>query len=60
MMLWKNLKPGTIVDACVGASRRRAEKLEAAGAGPEPAAADRRPTGPETGKTAPEAVQPAE
>lgn len=59
MMLWKNLKASTIVDACVGVSRRRAEKLEAAGAGREPSAADRQP-GPETGKTVPEAIQPAE
>lgn len=59
MMLWKNLKASTIVDACVGVSRRRAEKLEAAGAGRDLSSADR-PTGPETGKTAPEATQPAE
>ena len=59
MMLWKSLKPVTIVDACVGLSRRRAEKLEAAGAGLNLSSADR-PTGPETGKAAPEAIQPAE
>lgn len=59
MMLWKNLKPGTIVDACVGLSRRRAEKFEAAAAGRDLSSADR-PPGAETGKTAPEAIQPAE
>ena len=59
MMLWKNLKASTIVDACVGVSRRRAERLEAAGVRREPSAADQR-SGPETGKAAPEAIQPAE
>lgn len=63
MMLWKNLKPGTIVDACVGMSRRRAEKLEAAEAGADRPAAGERP-GPEIRKTAPESIresiQPAE
>ena len=59
MMLWKSLKPGMIVDACVGASRRRAEKLEAAGVRREPSAADQR-SGPETVKAAQESIQPAE
>ena len=59
MMLWKSLKAGTIVDACVGVSRRRAEKLEAAEAGADRPAAGERP-GPEIGKAAPEAIQPAE
>ena len=59
MMLWKNLKAGTIVDACVGVSRRRAEKLEAAEAGADRPAAGERP-GREIGKAAPEAIQPAE
>ena len=59
MMLWKNLKASTIVDACVGASRRRAEKLEATGQDKELPAVDRRP-GLKTAKTAPESIQPAE
>ena len=59
MMLWKSLKAGTIVDACVGISRRRAEKIEAAEAGADrPAAGE--PPGPEIGKPAPESIQPAE
>ena len=59
MMLWKNLKAGTIVDACVGMSRRRAERLDAAGPDMDQPATDRRP-GPEPGKAAPETIQPAE
>ncbi len=59
MMLWKNLKASTIVDACVGMSRKRAERLEAAGQDTGRAATDRQP-GPEAGKAAPETIQPAE
>ena len=59
MMMWKNLKAGTIVDACIGMSQRRAEKFEAAGAGTNRPAAGERP-GPEIGKTARESIQPAE
>ena len=64
MMLWKSLKASTIVDACVGMSRKRAERLEAAGPDMDLPATERRP-GAETGniatgKTGPEAIQPAE
>lgn len=63
MMLWKNLKAGTIVDACVGMSRKRAERLEAAGEDTGRPAPDRQP-GPQAdrgaAKAAPEAIQPAE
>ena len=59
MMLWKNLKAETIVDACIGMSRRRAEKLEVAGTGPDRPAAGKRPS-PEIANTAPESIQPAE
>lgn len=59
MMLWKNLKAGTIVDACVGMSRKRAERIEAAGQDTGRPATDRQPD-PEAGKAAPESIQPAE
>lgn len=59
MMLWKNLKAGTIVDACVGIGRKRAEKLEAAGADAKLPSADGR-NDPQTTPTARETIQPAE
>ena len=59
MMLWKNLKAGTIVDACIGMSQRRAEKLESAGTDAEPPSAERQRRI-EAGDPASEAMHPAE
>ena len=59
MMLWKSLTPRTIVDACLVASQRRAEKSRDAEADAGAPSANK-PSDRATGTGAAEAIQAAE